>query len=74
MTDLMRQAIDEASKLPDSEQDALAAILLGEIDSERRWDELFARPESHDLLSRLADRVLESRRAGRYRKLDLGEL
>jgi hypothetical protein len=74
MTDLMRQAIDKVVKLPDSEQDALAAILLAEMESERRWDELFARPESHDLLSRLADRALESHVSGRSRKLDLGEL
>lgn len=74
MTSLMQQAIAEATKLSDSEQDALAAIVLQEIDSERRWDELFARPESHDLLSRLADQALAARRAGQSRKLDLDEL
>ena len=74
MTSLMQRALSEAAKLSDSEQDALAAILLQEIDSDRRWDELFARPESEDLLSRLADQALAAHRAGRSRRLDPGEL
>ncbi len=74
MTSLMQQAIAEATRLSESEQDALAAIVLREIDSERRWDELFARPESHDLLARLADNALAAHRAGQSRKLDLDEL
>jgi len=70
MTRLMETALAEASKLSDEEQDSLAAVMLQELNSERRWDELFSRPESHDLLSRLADRALADRRAGRTRKLD----
>ncbi len=61
MTSLLQQAIAEAAKLDDTDQNALAMIMLQEIDSERRWDELFARPESHELLSRLADRALTGR-------------
>ena len=56
MTKLM-----EAAKLPDDLQDSLAAVILQEIDSERRWDELFARPESWDLLSKLADKAIANR-------------
>ncbi len=74
MTQLMERAIEKARQLPDAEQGAIAAMILQEIESERRWDELFARPESTDLLARLADEAMAEVRAGRARKLDLNEL
>lgn len=74
MSRLMEQAIQKLKQLPESDQDALASILLQEIEAERRWDELFARPESADLLSRMADAALAAARAGQARKLDLDEL
>jgi hypothetical protein len=55
MTKLLEKAFAEASKLPESAQDVLAAIVF---ESEERWDELFAHPESADLLSRMADGAL----------------
>ena len=63
MTKLLQRAFDEASKLPEGEQDALGRILLEELASERRWDEIFA--GSHDLLAELADQALADHRAGR---------
>lgn len=36
MTKLLKRAFEEASKLPQEEQDALARILLEELASERR--------------------------------------
>lgn len=74
MSQLMEQAIQKARELPEPEQEALASIMLQEIESERRWDELFARPESADLLSRMADQALADVKAGRARPLDLDEL
>ena len=68
MTKLLQRAFKEASKLPESEQDALGRILLEELASERRWKELFA--GSHDLLAQLADRALAEHHAGRTEKLD----
>ena len=68
MTKLLQKAFDEASKLPEGEQDTLGRILLEELASERRWEELFA--GSHDLLSELADQALAEHRAGRTEKLD----
>ena len=68
MTKLLQKAFDEASKLPDGEQDLLGQILLDELASERRWDELFS--GSHDLLSDLADQAIAEHRAGRTEKLD----
>lgn len=74
MSDLMERAIREASQLPESDQEAIGSIILREIESERRWDALFARPESADLLSRMADQALAGMDAGRAKPLDLDEL
>ena len=74
MSQLMEQAFAKARELPEADQEALASLILQEIESERRWDELFARPESAELLSRLADEALAGVSAGRARKLDLDQL
>lgn len=68
MTKLLEQAFAEASKLSESEQDALAERLLSEIHSDGQWDEAFAR--SGDLLSRLAEEALAEHRAGLTQNLD----
>lgn len=68
MTKLLKRAFEEASKLPEDEQDALGRILLDELASERRWEELFA--GSGDLLAELADEALAEHRAGRTEKFD----
>jgi hypothetical protein len=72
MTKLLQKTFDEASKLPDAEQDTLGRILLDELASERRWDEFFA--GSHDLLAELADLALAEHRAGRTEMLDPDKL
>ena len=67
MTKLLEKAFREASKLPGREQDALARFLLEEIESDRRWDELFAK--SHRQLETLAEEALAEHRAGKTRPL-----
>ena len=74
MTELLQQAFDRASELPDSQQDELARFLLAELDSERRWDEMFSRPESEDLLDQWAGEALDAHRAGRTQPLDVEAL
>ena len=74
MSQLMEQAFLKAKQLPEADQEAIASIILQEIESELQWEALFARPESADLLSRMADEALAEVRAGRARKLDLNEL
>ena len=69
MTKLLQQAFERASELPDTEQDKFARFLLAELESERQWTELFARPESEDLLEHLADEALLEHREGRTRPL-----
>jgi hypothetical protein len=72
MTQLLEQAFDAVRKLPEPEQDAIAALILEEIADERRWDETFAR--SQGPLARLAAKVREDIRAGRVRKIEVDEL
>ena len=62
MTELLKQAFREASKLPPDRQDSFAGFLLAELESEARWDEAFAqRPE---LLERMAAEALAEDDAG----------
>ncbi len=68
MTRLLEQAFAEAALLPEGDQDALATALLAELESERRWDELFAK--SPEVLQRLADEALAEHRAGKTEPLD----
>jgi predicted amidophosphoribosyltransferase len=72
MTKLLERAFAEAAKLPAEEQDALATAVLSEIESERRWDRVFA--ESEDLLSELAEEALAEHAAGRTKRFDPDKL
>jgi hypothetical protein len=72
MTQLLEQALAQVQKLPNAEQDAIAAIILEELADERRWDEAFAR--SQEKLAGLADGAREEIRAGRVRKVGMDEL
>jgi len=69
MGKLLERAIEEAHKLSDNDQEAIGAWLLAEIESERRWDELFSRPPS-EALERMADEALRDLRDGRTNPLD----
>ena len=66
MPQLLQKAFERAAQLPQEEQDKFARFLLAELESEQRWAELFSRPESEDLLERLADEALAAHRAGRH--------
>jgi hypothetical protein len=69
---LLEQAVAKAKALTDSEQDALARVILDEIESERRWDEsLAASPEK---LSQLADKAWAEHEAGLSQPLDPDKL
>ena len=68
MTKSLQRAFDEASKLSEAEQEALGRMLLEELASERRWEDLFG--NSGNVLGDLADAALAEHRAGRTKKLD----
>lgn len=52
MTQLMERALEEVRKLSPTDQDAIASIILEEIQDEDLWDATFAR--SQDKLARMA--------------------
>jgi hypothetical protein len=65
MTQLLEQALTEIQKLPEPEQDAIAALILDELADERRWQDSFRR--SQDQLARMAAKAREDIRAGRVK-------
>ncbi len=68
MTKLLEQAIAKLKTLPLDEQDSIAAMILAELEDERRWDESFA--HSPDLLAKLAAEAMAEHRAGETQELD----
>jgi hypothetical protein len=68
MSQLLEHAVAEARKLPDAEQDAIAALILEEIEDDRRWEEALAR--SPEKLAALATRAEEQVRTGRCRQIN----
>jgi hypothetical protein len=68
MTNLLNKAFQEASRLPEVEQNALAKWLLDELHSEAKWEKAFA--ASEDVLEKLADEALEEKRKGNTSGLD----
>ncbi len=63
MTSSLQDAFKKASALPEDQQNALAAVLLDEIASEKRWQEALDR--SPDMLNHLAEEALAEDDAGR---------
>jgi predicted DNA-binding ribbon-helix-helix protein len=72
MTQLLQQAIAELHKLPESEQDTIAALILAEIDDERHWDAQFASTQRE--LAQLVAKVRDDIRTGRVRDMGIDEL
>ncbi|MBP0018366.1 MAG: hypothetical protein J7647_12560 [Cyanobacteria bacterium SBLK] len=68
MTDLLERAIARVKTLPDRQQDAIATMILEELEDEGRWDETFAR--SPDTLAKLAAVAMTEYRAGKTKELD----
>jgi hypothetical protein len=72
MTELLKRAFDEASKLPRDRQDAIASMLLRELESDRKWDRAFE--DSQDALAKLADEALAEDERGETEDLDPSSL
>lgn len=67
ITDLLRQAFEEAEKLSAENQNELAEQIL-EFISEIIWSDLFAK--SHDMLEKMAQKALEDYENGRTTPID----
>ncbi len=70
LTPSFEEAVTRAAALPAQQQDALAALILAEIEDERRWDELFGDSRSAALLERLAAGAAAEDDAGSTEPLD----
>lgn len=68
MTKLLTEAWAAIQELEESEQDRLALMILEDIESEKRWDELFAKSE--DALEEIGRKAWEEHLAGRTQPLD----
>jgi hypothetical protein len=68
VTNALKEVFEEASRLPESEQNALAAAIRAEIEADAAWARLLA--DSAGTLETLADEALAEHRFGRTRPLD----
>ena len=69
MTQLSERAYAEVEQLAEPDQDAIAALILEELEDEWRWQQSFA--QSSQGLARLAEEALAEHRAGLTQPLDL---
>jgi hypothetical protein len=69
MTTLLGKVIDRVSVMPVKRQNALAHLLLDEINADAQWDGAF-KSSQHEL-AELAGKALEEHRKGKTRAMDL---
>ncbi|HLO86121.1 MAG TPA: hypothetical protein VK203_14090 [Nostocaceae cyanobacterium] len=67
MTQLLEQAILKLQQLSEIEQDAMATLILEELEDEARWNQAFAK--SQDVLAKLAEVALAEYKAGKTQEL-----
>jgi hypothetical protein len=72
MTELLERAIARLKTLPSSQQDAIAAMILEEIEDEMLWDKAFA--NSQDALAKFAAEAMTEHHAGKTQELDPEQL
>lgn len=63
MTELLEQVIARLKSMPADEQDAIAAMIIEELEDATRWDATFAR--SQDILAELAAKAMAEYHAGK---------
>ena len=68
MNNKLKEVFDAAARLPEKQQEELAEVIRTELESEAKWDELFAK--SQPQLKRLAEEAAEEYRTGRTEPLD----
>jgi hypothetical protein len=68
MTEQLELAIAKLKTLPSDKQDAIATLILEELEEDQRWDDSFAR--SPDLLAQLATEAMAEYRTGKTQELD----
>jgi hypothetical protein len=72
MTQPLERALAQVQRLPDTEQDAIAAVILKELEDDARWQAAF--DQSQDQLAALAQEARAAVQAGKTSDLDLSRL
>ena len=72
MSQLLDQAMAEARKLSELDQDAIAALILAEIEDDRKWEQSLARAPGK--LAALATRAAEQVQGGQCRTAGFDDL
>ncbi|MEM7736955.1 MAG: hypothetical protein AAF267_14320 [Deinococcota bacterium] len=70
MTELLEKAIAQVQDLPAANQDAIAQLILEELEDERLWDEAFAHEKSPALLEKLLAEAEAEQQAGLVQDCD----
>ncbi|MDJ0517113.1 MAG: hypothetical protein QNJ74_12955 [Trichodesmium sp. MO_231.B1] len=68
MTNILQQALTKLSQLPENQQEAIAYLILTEIEDEKKWAENFA--NSQDQLAQLADEAIAEFKQGKTKPLN----
>jgi hypothetical protein len=71
MTKRWEQAAAMVAELSDTDQDAIAEVVMAELASEARWQRLFA--ASQDVLADLAEEALAAHKEGKTHVLELDD-
>ena len=72
MTEALEKAFAQIAKLPPEQQDTFAQWIIAELESEERWNQLFA--NSQDMLKVLAYIALYDFQDGKTQELDVDNL
>lgn len=67
MTQLLKKAVKEISRLSAAEQNAVASLILDEITDKKKWDDSFAK--SQNQLEYLAEEALKEFNTGKTQPL-----
>ena len=67
MSDLLDSAVQKARRLPEAEQNVIAAIILEELEDDAHCKQAFSK--SQDALAKLAAEAMEEDRKGEARDL-----
>ncbi|MBI4546666.1 MAG: hypothetical protein HY707_01695 [Ignavibacteriae bacterium] len=69
MTTLLKQAFARASQLPSDAQDTIGALILEELEDDKRWTKSFKASQTQ--LAKLAKEAQAEYKAGKTRPLDV---
>ena len=59
MTELLERAIEQLKGLTAEKQDAIATLILEEMEDDLKWETTFSSPRSQNLLASLAAKAME---------------